>query len=569
MYQALYRKYRPLYFNDMVGQDVIVKTLKQSIINGNFGHAYLFYGSRGTGKTSLSKIFARSVNCLSPKYGEACGKCDNCKASFDKECVDILEMDAASNNGVDEIRRIIDTINLAPNTLTYKVYIIDEVHMLSSGAFNALLKTLEEPPSHVIFILATTELQKVPSTIVSRCQVFSFKRLSTSVISSKLGEICKKEKIKIDDNVLYNIALYSNGGMRDSLSTLDKLRSYAGNKITMEDFLEVNEAISQEDIIKLCDLVFSGKTSEVLSIIDNYDNMGKNLVLIVNQIIDYLRSIISDYYLNNTTLKYDLATIINFNILFIKKMFDIKKADNPRLFVEMLFIKFMSDNSRETITPSSTKVENPNDKVVTDNKEVKKEAKEEKKEEIEETKVVEKEIVSKESTKKTKKAIVDKKILNIDDIMNARFINTLITSKKSIKNDEIKKFDKLKNMSFDIKEGFFANNLLDGVVRCVNDECVVISFEHDAIVRQNLIDISKMNAFYKKATGSDKKLCLISDERWNEESNRFVEAFKHKKVDDLYKHLNEPEPVFEEAEKDDIISDSAIDLFDSDIVEMD
>ena len=190
MYQALYRKYRPILFSDVVGQDSIVKTLKNSIMNKSFSHAYMFFGPRGTGKTSLSKIFARSINCLDPEDGEACGKCANCKISFDKDPVDIIEIDAASNNGVEEIRKLIDNINLVPTSLKYKVYIIDEVHMLSTGAFNALLKTLEEPPEHVVFILATTDPMKVPSTIVSRCQTFSFKRIDNSEIVNLLKDIC-------------------------------------------------------------------------------------------------------------------------------------------------------------------------------------------------------------------------------------------------------------------------------------------------------------------------------------------------------------------------------------------
>ena len=189
MYQALYRKYRPVDFDSVVGQDAIIKTLKNSVLNNSFSNAYMFFGPRGTGKTTVSKIFARNINCLEAKDGEACGKCEACKTSFSKECVDIIEIDAASNNGVDEIRELRNKITLVPSVLKYKVYIIDEVHMLSIGAFNALLKTLEEPPEHAIFILATTDPQKVPETVVSRCQCFAFSRISTEIIKKKLKEI--------------------------------------------------------------------------------------------------------------------------------------------------------------------------------------------------------------------------------------------------------------------------------------------------------------------------------------------------------------------------------------------
>ena len=203
MYQALYRKYRPKDFDSVVGQDSIIKTLKNSIINHNFSHAYMFFGPRGTGKTTISKIFARNINCLEPVDGLACGKCDHCKVSFSKECVDIIEIDAASNNGVDEIRELKNKISLVPSELKYKVYIIDEVHMLSMGAFNALLKTLEEPPEHIIFILATTDPQKVPETIISRCQCFSFKRIPSSIIKEKLVNICHDEKIKVTKRLFF------------------------------------------------------------------------------------------------------------------------------------------------------------------------------------------------------------------------------------------------------------------------------------------------------------------------------------------------------------------------------
>ena len=197
MYQALYRKYRPKNFDTVYGQDIIVKTLKNSIIHKTFSHAYLFYGPRGTGKTTFSKIFARNINCLNPNNGSACGNCKNCLVSFSPECVDIIEIDAASNNGVDEIRDLKSKINIVPSDLLYKVYIIDEVHMLTDSSFNALLKTLEEPPEHVIFILATTDPQKIPSTIVSRCQCFAFKPIPVSVMNDCLTNICNLEKIII------------------------------------------------------------------------------------------------------------------------------------------------------------------------------------------------------------------------------------------------------------------------------------------------------------------------------------------------------------------------------------
>ena len=267
MYHALYRKYRPKDFDSVVGQDSIIKTLKNSIIHKNFSHAYMFFGPRGTGKTSVSKIFARNINCLNPKNGIACEECDACKVSFSKDCVDIIEIDAASNNGVDEIRDLKNKISLVPSELRYKVYIIDEVHMLSIGAFNALLKTLEEPPEHAIFILATTDPQKVPETIVSRCQCFSFKRISDNAIVDRLRYVCNCENIDIDDNVLEKISILSDGGLRDSLGMLDKLVSYSDRKITIEDFNDINGVVSDEDISKFLDYILTGNIVEILNFI--------------------------------------------------------------------------------------------------------------------------------------------------------------------------------------------------------------------------------------------------------------------------------------------------------------
>ena len=223
MYQALYRKYRPLNFKDVVGQDIIVETLKNAVKYSHISHAYFFSGPRGTGKTTIAKIFARAVNCLEPFDGLACGKCKNCNYSFSNECMDIIEIDAASNNGVDEIRELRNKVNILPTELKYKVYIIDEVHMLSIGAFNALLKTIEEPPSHVIFILATTDPEKIPLTIISRCQWYNFKKITNDNIVMRLKTIVAAENINIDDEVLEKIAESSDGCLRDAISLLDKL----------------------------------------------------------------------------------------------------------------------------------------------------------------------------------------------------------------------------------------------------------------------------------------------------------------------------------------------------------
>ena len=552
MYQALYRKYRPMFLYDVVGQDSIVKTLKNSIMNKSFSHAYMFFFFFFTGKTSISKIFARNINCLDPKDGEACGKCDNCKISFDKDCVDIIEIDAASNNGVDEIRKLIDNINLVPSSLKYKVYIIDEVHMLSTGAFNALLKTLEEPPEHVIFILATTDPMKVPSTIVSRCQTFSFKRIDNSEIVELLKVICKKEKIKIDTDVLEEIAVSSDGGLRDSLGMLDKLISFGNNKITMDSFLELNAFISKSDIENFCNNLFDGNIKEVITLIDSYDENGKNLVNVLDQIVNYLRNSLVNYYSSQSELKYNEKNIVDFCLLYSEKLFDIKRSEKTKIIIEMLLIKFVNEyiKTSSNVNKNVLILQKEEDNVVVDKKEVEKENNKEKKEEPK------KEIVTK-----------SKVITNIDEIMNIRFINTLITSKKSLKTDELKLIDKLRGESFNLEYGSIINDILDGDIVCVNEDNVVIAYERDSILKNNLLNYIYISDLYNNITGSKKKLCFISKELWDNESKKFMKSFKNKSVESDYSFRDEPEVIYEK-EKDDIIMSSATDLFDSSIIEV-
>ena len=231
-YTALYRKFRPLKFADMVGQERITRTLKNQIIAGRVGHAYLFNGGRGTGKTTSAKILARAVNCLNPKDGEPCNECEICKEILDGSLTDVVEMDAASNNSVEDIRSIRDEVNFLPTKAKYRVYIIDEVHMLSIGAFNALLKTLEEPPEHVKFILATTEPQKLPTTILSRCQRFDFKKISEEDIIKRLKIICDEAKISIEEDALKLIAILAEGAMRDAISILERCYQESSENIS-------------------------------------------------------------------------------------------------------------------------------------------------------------------------------------------------------------------------------------------------------------------------------------------------------------------------------------------------
>ena len=583
MYQALYRKYRPLYFSDVVGQDMIVKTLKNSIITESFGHAYMFNGSRGTGKTTVSKIFARSVNCLNPKEGEACGKCENCKNAFEKECVDIIEIDAASNNGVDEIRKIIDNINLVPSKLKYKVYIIDEVHMLSIGAFNALLKTLEEPPEHVIFILATTDPQKVPSTIISRCQCFNFNRLADETIVEQLKKVAKKEKIKVDNEVLNEIAYFSNGGMRDSLGYLDQLRAYTDDNITLSDFYDLNGLISNKDLAELVTNILDSNIEKVLSSLNNFNILGKNLIQIIYQLSEYIRNTIVDYYTNKEN-KIDIGKYINLNYYLTKNFVDIKRVDNPKLFIEMLLIKYVNDNNEQNVfkedvslnkVSRETYVEETKSLVINPFENNPLNNKNEKEKNITET--VEIESVSEEKNEKnisddvpreTSGLFIKRKVSNINEIMNVRFINTLLKGNKKLKEQELKDIEKLRNNSFDLEKGYLSNNLLDGTLCVVSPECSVFCFDHNSIVDQNLLELDEITSIYQKTLNTNKNLCFISKAEWDKVSKDFALKFKSGTVDEFYSIKDEPEPEFEETENDDIISSSAMNLFDNSIVEI-
>ena len=291
-YTALYRKFRPTCFSEMVGQDHIKRTLKNQLISGRVGHAYLFNGGRGTGKTTTAKILARAVNCLNPKDGEPCNECEICKGALDGSLTDIIEMDAASNNSVEDVRSIREAVNFLPTKAKYRVYIIDEVHMLSTGAFNALLKTLEEPPEHVKFILATTEPQKLPATILSRCQRFDFKRISNEDIKKDLSYVCKEANIEITDEALNLIAVLAEGGMRDALSILERCSQDGDEKIDenkVKDLVGIPKTIFINDIVEA---VVDKNVEESLNNLQKVIDDGKDINNLVWEIIKYIKDIL-------------------------------------------------------------------------------------------------------------------------------------------------------------------------------------------------------------------------------------------------------------------------------------
>lgn len=354
-YQALYRKYRPTNFDEVVGQTHIIQTLKNAIVQNRIAHAYLFCGPRGTGKTSIAKIFAKTLNCTNSQDAP-CGVCENCKMAANGSHPDIIEIDAASNNGVDEVRNLIDKVKYAPMQGKYKIYIIDEVHMMTSGAFNALLKTIEEPPAHVIFIFATTEPNKVLPTIISRCQRFDFNKVSMHDIKYRLSVVCKNEGIEIDENGLTLIAQLADGGMRDALSILDQCVAYCSSHIDVNDIRKIYGVVTSEDIGKLFYSVYKKDVDSFVKDIQTYSDMGMDIKRLTADFIHMLKdSLILDYSENSTLVsdmnkdmirKYFKLAPINFRIKCMEELMDTYNkytyASNALDYLEASLLKISS-----------------------------------------------------------------------------------------------------------------------------------------------------------------------------------------------------------------------------------
>ena len=376
MYQVLYRKWRPKVFADVSGQPQVTVTLKNELQSARINHAYLFTGTRGTGKTTCAKILAKAVNCLNPQGGDPCGECEICKGIEDGSVMDIAEIDAASNNGVDNIRTIIEEAAFTPTKAKYRVYIIDEVHMLSAGAFNALLKTLEEPPSHVVFILATTEVHKLPATILSRCQRFDFHRISAQDLANRLKYVAEQEGVILDDDASMLIASVADGAMRDALSLLDRCIGISTD-ITAEVVRTTAGLAGKEHLFKFADCVINKNTQEALQIIEQLHNESKDMGRLCEELIDHFRTLMLLKTMNNP----DALLIMsaqdkekareqsqNIQLENIVYIMDILQASYDRIFrgsnkrteMELALIKLTSpqlDNSVEALTARIAKLE--------------------------------------------------------------------------------------------------------------------------------------------------------------------------------------------------------------------
>lgn len=375
---ALYRKWRPDVFEDIVGQEHITKTLKNQILTNRVGHAYLFCGTRGTGKTTCAKVFSRAVNCLSPKDGSPCNECSVCKGIADGSILDVTELDAASNRRIDDIREIISDVSYVAAETKYSVYIIDEVHMLTTEAFNALLKTLEEPPEHVIFILATTDPQKVPQTILSRCQRFDFKRISTSDIVVRLKEIAYGDGFDIDEDAYRLIARLGDGSMRDSLSVLERVVSGSGNNITADDIINVLGISTQESVFTMTDAIIQNNPEGIVSVIDTLMNEGKDLNTFIDSLMQYFRDLMMcllstssssllDYgsedmvKLKAQSSKITFEKITRAESILSSAKAEAKWVKSPRIIYELALIKIARpeiDSSPEALLDRISQMEN-------------------------------------------------------------------------------------------------------------------------------------------------------------------------------------------------------------------
>lgn len=361
-YQALYRKFRPKIFDDVMGQEHITTTLKNQIKNNNIAHAYLFSGTRGTGKTSTAKVFARAINCTNNSDGNPCNECDSCKGILDETIMDVIEMDAASNTSVEDIRDLREKAKYPPSKCRYKVYIIDEVHMISKGASNALLKILEEPPKHLIFILATTEPQRLPATILSRCQRFDFKRISVKDIMENMNDILDELGIKVEQKGLSLIARNSDGAMRDALSLLDQCLSFSGEEMTYDYILSILGVVNNDIIYEITDSIIQKNTDRALELIEHIVQNGKDINQFIKDLILHFRNLMVTKVSNNTEnmideteevierLKKQSEGIDTNKIVSILKILSdaetqCKWSSQPRVILEVSIIKMLNEST--------------------------------------------------------------------------------------------------------------------------------------------------------------------------------------------------------------------------------
>jgi len=563
-YKALYRIYRPQDFNEVAGQTHITTTLKNALANDKVAHAYLFSGPRGTGKTSIAKIFAKAINCVHAPTENPCNQCENCLGIQNGTISDIIEIDAASNNGVDEIREIRDKVKYLPGYVKYKVYIIDEVHMLSTGAFNALLKTLEEPPAHVIFILCTTEPQKIPLTIHSRCQRFDFKAITTKDIIAKLNEIIEKENISVDKGALQQIALYAEGGLRDAISMLDQARAYSPEHISEDDVDQITGAVSMDMQIKLAEGLIQGNSTKSIEILDSLIAEGKEVRKITYNLIEFFRDILMMRNLqrldeNNPMYQNELFIMLSksvsnrrtfFILDILNKVFnEIKWSNNPKIYLELAFIK-ITDNELSGESSLISQMDDLEKRVleiekVKDNlnaiteaasdlkiKEIiNEEAKEESEEEIdvlENLEIDNEEDVFNPAIDEIQE--IEKKLCDdLDNTYSIAFVEKVLNNaNKDDKNKLINQWNRLRRSATTNEEKHIAEIMEVGKIVASSVDSIIISFPSATICNQLMTPSSKVIAkdLLKNLYSREMDFIALPEDVFEDITKEFIELWK-------------------------------------------
>lgn len=551
-YKVLYRKYRPDNFSSIVGQDYMVSILKNAIKNDKISHAYIFSGPRGTGKTSTAKVFAKAINCLNPTEEGPCNECESC-LHF-KENADIIEIDAASNNGVDEIREIINNIKLAPAYSKYKVYIIDEVHMLSTSAFNALLLTLEEPPKHVVFILATTNIEAVPITILSRCQRFDFHKISIADIIKRLKYVISNENIAIDDDALEEIAYISDGGMRDALSILDQLSSTT-EKITINDVIEHFGSVSKKQINDLFNLILENDVDNFDNIMKKFKELAIDYKVLIKKMLEKIEEeaikVKKNY--NYQGLSYDKLKEMAFNLADISNY--VNMSIDPYLLIEITLLKYFPGREvKEKLVDESI----PNDQNT--------------------TKIISREIIKENPEKiktpapvaatneETPSKIISREIISqpetYTELIKIRVNNCFVNAKKEY----------LQNLKEMWKK--FVDNLSDKSLLNLLIDCNVVTASDKVGVLTNIIDgtsnlinnrLKEVEDLFNKEFNTEYKFIALTEGKWNEEKQEYIKNLHNKHE---YRYIEEPKIEKEEENDIDNIEKIAYDIFDKEKIEI-
>ena len=540
-YTALYRKYRPTNFSSIVGQDVIVDILKNSIINNKVSHAYLFTGPRGTGKTSTAKILAHAVNCLN-FTNDICGECSICK-SLDLNDNDIVEIDAASNNGVDEIRSLRDNVNLMPAFCKYKIYIIDEVHMLSTGAFNALLKTLEEPPSHVIFILATTEPNKIPLTILSRCQRFDFNKINMNDLVSRLKYIVNEEGRVVSDNILEQIAKISDGGLRDAINLLDQLLSLRDENINIDEVEKLSGKISTQSVYELFSYIINNDLVSILNFSTYMFDNGKNYKDLADSMLSFLRDIsinteVPNYFDKSysellSKISISFNNLIKMSSIINELLKELKNSNNQKMLFEIYVFQMCN------ILKNVDKVEVINTSI-NNNKNVN--IKNDKNENI---------------NIETKQNLID------SDLKDIRINNVFAGANKEILNSVNSKYYLINDYISNKKYNMVSILLSSGRIVVASDKYLLFSFKNKSDVLKFDSIYKQIEQFLKIIYDESYKIVAVSDKEWEEMKNNYINNIKNKIS---YVFIEENDVKLEMSENSNALENSALNIFGEDTI---